>query len=377
MIYRCLLTSLLAASSLLGLEPVLIQQNDAEELLLSWSGGEPPYVVQQSQDLTAWTDLGETTDQSFTILDRSAVQAFFRVQGASEPILGEPYGQWRIAQGEFGEALAKHRLKSIWEFFLPEDASVPTASAFFTTAMLRIQYLDGAVVKTFVGRLEDLPQAVISTGEKKISVTWTWGEDVWKRDLSLEMTFRYGIDAIRFNPVNLSDPTIRLRADYQTPKPNRDGSGKVTSITSEEATLVEVDESGNAPGWWQRKIQFTHAGVTIDSQFQIGVPLIEGGPAFIFKTPLLVSWAGTTVSGLTNAPIELKSRFAQTYYPFHHNFVETLWLEPRLEPGIDPAILEELEEKNIRFIVPQNPSAFPNQEPTLGVMGFDDVFRDF
>ncbi len=341
-------------------------------LTLSWEGGQSPFEILRSHDLTSWESVGTSLTPSFTITNSPATAAFFRVSG--EESLGEYVGQWRIAEGEFGQPLAKHRLKSLWNFYRP-DKLTPSAKSFFTEAMLQVHYLEGSQTNTFTGTLADLPEAVLSFDDQKLTVDWQWGEGEWKRAMTLTMNFRYNINGIRFQPVNLSDPTITLSVVYEAPKPSVGGQGEVSMIREEEAGLVEVDDQGERPNWWNRSIKFTQGGVTIDSKFSIGVPLIEGGPAFIFKTPLLVGWEGTTIAGLTTQPITLSGRFAQTYYPFHHNFVETLWLEPALEPGIDPTTLEELETANIRFIIPQNPSAFPEQDPTLRVMGFDNTIR--
>ena len=347
-----------------------------EGINLSWLGGHPPFLIQQSKELSTWSDLDRTEDRAYT-LSSPGVLGFFRVQGSQEIDLGEFYGQWRIAEGEFGLPLAKHRLKSVWDWHLPEDGpALATAEALFTKATVRVQYLDESVLRVFTGRLEELPDALLTIEDRKITASWTWGEGERKRDMSLEMTFRYNVDALRFSKVNLSDPSITLTANYHSPVASVDNAGKLSMIMSETADLVEIDDTNERPAWWNRKIQFTKSDITIDSQFAIGVPNIEGGPAFIFKTPLLVSWEGTTVSGLASQPIQFESRFSQTYEPFHHNFVETLWLEPALEPGINPEILKELHEKNIRFIVPQNPSAFPEQNPTLRVFGFDNSIRE-
>ncbi len=365
-----LVLNVLANAADLVIVPSIEKNND--DIMLSWIGGEAPFLVQQSQDLRTWTEVGSSEEAHYVIPSASDA-AFFRVEGATD--LGDYGGQWRIAEGEFGDALTKHRLKSIWSFYLPKDQSLVRANEFFSAATIQLQYLEDGMVTLFTGKLADLPNSSVTVADRKIEARWTWGEGDWKRDLTLEMTFRYAINAIQFGGVNLSDPTITFSAVYQVAKPNMDAGGKLTMIKSEEATLVEVDDTGDRPGWWNRSMQFTQGGVTIDSSFSIGVPLIEGGPAFIFKTPLLVEWGTTTITGLTSKPIELTDRFSQTYYPFHHNFVETLWLEPALDPAIDPEILSELTELNIRFIVPQNPSAFPNQKPSLQVMGFDHVLR--
>jgi hypothetical protein len=81
------------------------------------------------------------------------------------------------------------------------------------------------------------------------------------------------------------------------------------------------------------------------------------------------------VTGLTTEPIELRGHFSQSYYPFHHNFVETVYLEPQLEPGISEVILAELRDQNIWLIVSTQPTAFPNSESTLQVIGFDHKLR--
>ena len=344
-----------------------------KSLTLSWHGGKAPFQVHQSQDLITWNAVGTTDEALFTINEATEASSYYRVQGSED--LGNYVGQWRIAEGEFGHALAKHRLKSIWSFYHPDGARFTNAKSFFTEATIRLHYLEGDEMATFTGKLADLPEANLTFKDSRIDVAWEWGQGASARTMTLEMEFSYMIEAVRFTPINLSDPRMTLTANYTLPKPNVDAGGKLTTVKSEEATLVEVDDEGDRPNWWNRSMQFTEGGVSIDSTFGIGVPLIEGGPAFIFKTPLLVSWDATTITGLTSEPIVLTGRFSQTYYPFHHNFIETLWLEPALEPGIDPAILAELKENNIRFIIPQHAPAFPGEEPTLRVMGFDQSIR--
>ncbi len=371
-----LLAALLAFSQ--AAEPIVVHGIDRQpdQLTLSWNGGRPPFVVQGSQDLQTWLDLGQTNAALFTETGIADGQRFFRIRSNGDLPLGEPIGEWRVAQGEFGVPLARHRLKSRWEFFPTEEPSSPTARAFFSEGTFRIHYLDGLERRLFVGRLGDLPDAEMTTSKTEIRVDWTWGSDEWKRDLTLTLSFQNSIDALRFDKVNLSDPDITLAARYETPKPTLDPGGEMTLTLEEDVTLAEIDESAKSPEWWNRRFAFTERGVTVDTAFRIGVPLMEGEPPFIFKTPLLVHWKTTTITDLTSQPIVLTDRFSQTYFPFHHNFVETLWLDPALEPGIDPAILAELKAKNIRFIVAQNPTAFPEQKPVLRFLGFDKVLRD-
>ena len=117
-------------------------------------------------------------------------------------------------------------------------------------------------------------------------------------------------------------------------------------------------------------------GVTVTSEYALAVPLLEGNAAFIWKTPLLRSWELTSISGLTSVPIEITDRFAQTYSPSHHNFVETLWIEPALIPNLSEEAREELRAADIRFIIATNPTAFPGDSPSIMVVGFDLRVRD-
>jgi hypothetical protein len=188
------------------------------------------------------------------------------------------------------------------------------------------------------------------------------------------MSFRYDVSEQRPS-IHLSDPSYKLTCRYAQPQLLLDRSGDLGETREDEVELVEIADNSNAPAWWQRHLEVSKGDVMVDSRYEIGVPNLGGGPAFIFKTPLLTRWDRTVVTGLTTEPIELMSRFSQSYYPFHHNFVETVYLEPQLEPGISEETLAELRDQNIWMIVPTQPTAFPNSESTLQVIGFDNKLR--
>jgi hypothetical protein len=67
-------------------------------------------------------------------------------------------------------------------------------------------------------------------------------------------------------------------------------------------------------------------------------------------TSPLIRWVETVIEGYTTIPIVLNGYYSQTYRPEHHNITEQFLFEPRLEPGIDPSILDELQSQNIRLI---------------------------
>ena len=100
--------------------------------------------------------------------------AFYRVSGARD--LGEYVGQWRLAEGEFGEPLAKHRLKSIWNFYRPDAPTSSSALAFFTEATLQIHYLEAGQRKVFTGTLAELPESEVTAESQEIEVRWRWGQ---------------------------------------------------------------------------------------------------------------------------------------------------------------------------------------------------------
>ena len=56
------------------------------------------------------------------------------------------------------------------------------------------------------------------------------------------------------------------------------------------------------------------------------------------------------IQGLTAGPIVLTGYYSQTYHAGDQNLIEQFLFEPSLEPGIDPQILAELQEKDVRLI---------------------------
>ncbi|MEZ4367609.1 MAG: PEP/pyruvate-binding domain-containing protein [Kofleriaceae bacterium] len=91
----------------------------------------------------------------------------------------------------------------------------------------------------------------------------------------------------------------------------------------------------------------TEGAVTVDTAYWW--PTEPGGIAAGYTAPL-VKWGGTTITGLTTAPIELAGYWSQTYRPHHHNFGADYIFEPRLEPGLAAATLAELASADVRAL---------------------------
>jgi hypothetical protein len=75
-------------------------------------------------------------------------------------------------------------------------------------------------------------------------------------------------------------------------------------------------------------------------------PLPPTGISAGYTAPL-GKWAGTTITGLTSAPISLTGFFSQTFRPLHHNFSESFVFEPRLDEGLAQSVKDELTAKDI------------------------------
>ena len=89
-------------------------------------------------------------------------------------------------------------------------------------------------------------------------------------------------------------------------------------------------------------------------------------------TAPLVQWVETKIEGLVDRPVVLRSAYAQTYRPLHHNFTEDFLFEPRLEPTLAPDVLQALETQKIRYIYLQ--AGHPNNR--LRVIDKDGQLRE-
>ena len=381
--YGFLLGMVLALSPILGLaeESVGVKGMivSKDEVTLQWSGGKAPYSIQSSVDLSDWTSLEETSETEISVPRDGDATVFLRVLSSpEEPVLGDYLGQLRVDEGEFGGRLARHRMKSLWDFHLPAEGQPSKIPAdYFKELVVRLTYREGAGLETFVGTLSELPGAEVSTKGNEMTVSWSFGDGESKRNYELVMEFRYSLSASR-GEIHLSDTRYTLSCTYVASQPEvgfSNGGFVIEETKEDEVSLYQMSEEP-APDWWNRSWTIDIDGVSVKAKFSIGVPLLEGGPAFIWKTPLLHTWEGTTITGLTTTPIEITDRFTQTYDPFHHNFVETLWIEPEIHPTLSEDAKAELRDADIRVIMATNPTAFPNDKPSLRVVGYDLKLRD-
>ena len=101
-------------------------------------------------------------------------------------------------------------------------------------------------------------------------------------------------------------------------------------------------------------------GLSVEARFDWPLP---PGASAGYTAPL-VGWKETTISGLTDEPIRLRSNDSQTYGPGHHNFQERFLFEPRLEPGLAPSILDQLATQGIDFVLVERGFSGPTRITT-------------
>ena len=365
-----------------GQAPVVTEFSlSGERANLRWEQGFPPFEIQSSPDLEHWAPVAQLVESALAVPDIDDGARYFRVLGQN-PVPGRFVGQLRVAEGEFGKPLARHRLKSLWDFYEPplglgEPTHIPRD--WFLGLNLRLTYRQGDGLAVFTGKLGDLPGAVVKSTTNNITVSWTFGRGVERRNYVLSMDFPSSYDiTIGQRTICLSMPDYSLKCTYVTDQPEQgyvDNKFVIVATRSDETSLYQISDD-EVPDWFRRNASFQVNSVHFDCDYILGLPVFQCQTAMIWKTPVLDEWKSTTITGLTTEPLLIADRFAQTYDPGHHNFVETFWIEPALIPGLSDQQRRELLDADILFIVATYPSAFPSTPSTIQLVGSDWSVRD-
>ncbi|WP_437591153.1 PEP/pyruvate-binding domain-containing protein [Sorangium sp. So ce1000] len=253
-------------------------------------------------------------------------------------------------QGESGDVFANHRLKV--------RARLSARSAFLTPAALagslfedaRLDYLSGGSVATLSGSPSAWPAASHAYADETATDSFVDGAGASAITYALAASPVPELLPPSLGPlVALRDIGMMLSATYATPVQALDWDGTPIDVSSEAVRLDACPADGPpvAGALLQERSLSWASGVTVETSFYW--PPAPTGPTAGYTAPLH-KWVETRIERLTSAPIVLRGYHAQTYRPQHHNFSEDFLFEPRLEPGLDPAILAELEQKGIRLI---------------------------
>lgn len=357
-----------------------------DSVTLEWQGGHGPFLVESSPGLRPWSAQGDPVSSSPLTLPGFASLAMYRIVDLDpEGRHGGAFGLVQTDQGEFGGLMARHRLKTRLWFYTtqtaPHTSPTFTASEYFRKLITVRQSHDQGRVRTWTGPLESLG-AVTTPSSTRLNVTWTEGEGADQRTFLLSLTFPYSILVNRTKAPLASDPRYELSCTYASPQPefDYDGTGMILSQTTlkESTDLYQLDPAnGESPFPAPRQYTVSDRGARIALHFIEGVPLLEGSPPFIWKTFILDRWLSpTTGDGGSLPAFSTDSWFGRSLLPGHHNFFESVLIEPALDPALSETTRAEFQAANIRYIYTFKDLDIGLTTDDIRYIGFDLRLRD-
>jgi hypothetical protein len=357
-----------------------------DSVTLDWQGGQGPFLVESTTGTRPWSAQGDLVSSSPLTLPGFAAQGLYRIVDLDpEDRHGGAFGLVQTDQGEFGGLLARHRLKTRLWFYTtksaPHTSPTFTAAEYFRKLITVRQSLEQGRVRTWNGTLESLG-TVTTPSSTRLDVAWAEGEGADQRTFLLSLTFPYSILVNRTKAPLASDPRYELSCTYASPQPefDYDGTGMIISQTTlkESIDLYQLDPAnGGSPFPAPRQYTVSKGGALIALHFIEGVPLLEGSPPFIWKTFILDRWLSpTTGSGGGLPAFSTDSWFARSLQPGHHNFFETVLLEPGLDPALSETTRAELKAANIRYIYTLKDFDLGLNDDDIRYVGFDLRLRE-
>ena len=283
----------------------------------------------------------------------------------NEPqVLGVAQTEYSVPMpiGIRGNVFANHRLKSLLTIETVNTRLTDSNSitGIYTDAVF--QYAEDATLQTLSGPISSWPNAFCSPNGQ--SNYWTTGLGAKQRAWSLQTELTTVVTGSQPPVFTQSDYPKRLSVTYTTP---------VAGIQTEMVGVQPVSAL-NEPGALQRRIMTKTNVVEIQTSFYWPKPPVDFVAGY---TAPLLRFDETRITGLTTQPILLKGYFAQTYCPGHHNMIEDFVFEPRLEPGLSPDTLAELQTQNIKWIhVQRVDETLPYLQTRFYAIGFDDISRE-
>lgn len=359
---------------------------DVNAVTVNWHRGYGPYVVETATDSGLWSAQGDPVAGTSLTLPGFASRGLYRVVDLDAGDRhGSLLGLVQTDQGEFGPLLGRHRLKTrLWLYTTkgpPHTSPTFTAADFFRTLIVVRQYVEAGRVRTWTGPLESLG-TVATPSATRMTITWSEGAGEAERAFLLVLTFPYSLTSTRATAPRASDPRYELTCTYATPQPefDYDGTGMIISQTTlkETTALYQLDPSnGTSPFPAPRRYTVSKRGAAVQLHFIEGLPLIEGSPPFIWKTFILDRWLSPSTGGGGSLPaFSTDSWFARTLHPGHHNFFETVLLEPALDPALAEATRAALTAANIRYIHTFKDLDIGTNTDDIRYVGFDNRLRD-
>lgn len=286
------------------------------------------------------------------------------------PWLLDTTNRLEVFQGEHGDLLANHRLKSTWSLAV---RPLRVRAADLTTSPFREvagQWREGAALREVRSAPEALPGYSFARGLVGLTTwdRWDSGTGAEARTLELQVGYQEMTTGWEGPLTLLGDHFVQLNARYVNPQPTLGFEPRFTNTLAESVRLVSMTAT-NASSLRQERT-FRKGAWEVRTQFYW--PPYPKGVVAGYTAPLQ-AWVETRITGLTAAPIVLRGPWSQTYHPGHHNFYEEFAFEPRLEDGFAAGTLAELERLNIRGLIVAGGLGEPGAEWI--VWGADGKFR--
>ena len=199
-------------------------------------------------------------------------------------------------------------------------------------------FLDRTGPATLMGAPGALPgwsdRVVNDADGDRVEMSWTWGGGLDARVFTLSHPLRGRVPGDEIPLRTLDELELQLAVNYATPQVNlpfgeltREDVAQLVPCAAAPAEAEELAESA-----------VTSSGVTVEAE----VWLSGATPATLRR------WGRTRIVGLTSAPLDLTNDWARTVGVASDTPLRVdLLFEPRLDPGLDPALLAELEAADV------------------------------
>ncbi len=256
-------------------------------------------------------------------------------------LINEPV-TYSVAQQEFANVFASHRLKSLWNLHTTNMwlSATNLVNGIYTQGTY--EYPDNGIIQTLTGPLNGWPNA--SNSPSGGTNYWTTGAGANRRSWRLETALQTTVTGAQPPIFTQADFAKKVAVTYATAVPVISFSGVSGKVTNESVSL-ELQPVLTPGALLKERTLHTNA-VTIQTSFYW--PKRPDG-VMIYTAPLL-QFVETRIAGLTTNPIVLTNCYSQTYGPGHHNFTEEFIFEPRLDPGVPPATIAQLNAANLQLI---------------------------
>jgi len=293
-------------------------------------------------------------------------------KGYSSPLLlGRPT-VYTTLQGRGGNVFTNHRLKSRWTLRPKPIWLTPRNLQECLYGDLDLEYVSEGRVRRISAPLSELPSAAHQyqapqdqTSRFTLVDTWVFGDLVNPRTYRLS-TWPLFQTTVPDPVVTAEDLAMRLEVDYERPV----RAGESASLETEVTTLYRP---------WQpaadeavEEFSFSDStGLSIVTRFHTRWAFGPGAPTSI-------QFVETRIEGLTADPIVLRDTFSQSVGGGPHLCPKEFLFEPRLEPGISAAVLDELAAKAVCLIYLNTgdkqcrPTEVGDTDPYVRLYGIND-----